>query len=99
MHLRRLLPLACRVIPLALAAALLPAQVTYDRILHADREPQNWLTYGGGYSSMRYSRLTQLNRDNVKNLQLKWVWRPRYLEKMEATPIVVDGVLYTVQNS
>jgi alcohol dehydrogenase (cytochrome c) len=86
-------------LPLALVAAFLPAQVTSDRILNADREPQNWLTYGGGYSSMRYSMLTQLNRDNVKNLQLKWVWRPRYFEKMEATPIVVDGVLYSVQNS
>jgi alcohol dehydrogenase (cytochrome c) len=78
---------------------LLPAQVTYDRILHADREPQNWLTYSGGYAGARYSLLTQLNRDNVKNLALKWVWRPRYSEKMEATPLVVDGILYTVQNS
>jgi alcohol dehydrogenase (cytochrome c) len=92
MHLHRLLPLV-------LLPAFLPAQVTYDRILHADREPQNWLTYGGGYSSMRYSLLTQINQDNVKNLQLKWVWRPKYLEKMEATPLVVDGVLFTVQNS
>ncbi len=40
---------------LALVACLLggsvSAQVTYDRILHADREPQNWLTYSGGYAS------------------------------------------------
>lgn len=79
--------------------ATVSAQVTYERILHADREPQNWLTYGGNYSSQRYSLLTQLTRDNVKNLGLKWVWRPRYLDKMEITPIVVDGVLYAVQNS
>jgi alcohol dehydrogenase (cytochrome c) len=70
-----------------------------DRILHADREPQNWLTYSGGYSSQRYSLLTQITRDNVKSLTLKWVWRPRYLDKMESTPLVVDGVLYAVQNS
>ena len=90
---------AHHLLPLALLLRLLPAQVTYDRILHADREPQNWLTYSGGYASARYSLLTQLNRDNVKNLALKWVWRPRYSEKMEATPLVVDGILYTVQNS
>jgi alcohol dehydrogenase (cytochrome c) len=88
---------------IALAFALLgvtvSAQVTYERILHADREPQNWLTYGGNYSSQRYSLLTQLTRENVKNLSLKWVWRPKYLDKMEMTPIVVDGVLYAVQNS
>ena len=90
--LRPLLVLAC-------AAAMLPAQVTSERILHADKEPQNWLTYGGGYASQRYSLLTKLNPTNAKDLKLKWVYRPKYLEKMEATPLVVDGVLYTVQNS
>src|SRR6476646_10860317 len=70
-----------------------------ERILHADREPQNWLTYSGTYASQRYRLLNQLTRDNVKDLTLKWVWRPRYLDKMESTPIVVDGVMYTVQNS
>ena len=75
------------------------AGVTSDRILHADGESQNWLTYSGGYSSQRYSLLTQITRENVKSLTLKWVWRPKYLDKMETTPLVVDGVLYTVQNS
>jgi len=84
---------------LALLAAGLSAQVSYDRILHADREPQNWLTYSGGYAGLRYANLTGIDRANVKNLQLKWLWHPRYTDKMEATPLVVDGVLYTVQNS
>ena len=75
------------------------AQVTYERLLHADREPQNWLTYGGDYGSQRYSRLTEISPENVKDLALKWVWRPRSLDKMELTPLVVDGVLYAVQNS
>ena len=70
-----------------------------ERILRADREPQNWLTYSGGYASQRFSLLGQITRENVKNLTLKWVWRPRYLDKMESTPLVVDGVLYAVQNS
>jgi alcohol dehydrogenase (cytochrome c) len=69
------------------------AQVTYDRLLHAHREPQNWLTYSGGYASHRYSQLTQINRENVKDLQLKWVYHPAYM-KMENTPLVVDGVMY-----
>jgi alcohol dehydrogenase (cytochrome c) len=86
---------------LVLAAAPAGAQVTYDRILHSDREPQNWLTYSGNYSGIRYSPLTQINRDNVKDLQLKWVYHPRYVKlgnnqsKMENTPLVVDGVMYT----
>ncbi len=81
----------------ALLSCSLQAQVTFDRLLHAGKEPQNWLTYGGTYASDRYSLLTEINRENVKNLQLKWVWRPTGTpadEKMENTPIVVNGVLY-----
>jgi len=84
---------------LIVMGASLPAQVTSDRLLNASREPQNWLTYGGGYASQRYSLLTQLNQNNAKDLKLKWVYRPKYTEKMEATPLIVDGILYTVQNS
>ncbi len=73
--------------------------VTHDRLLHPDREPQNWLTYGGSYSSQRYSLLSEITRENVRHLTMKWVWRPKYLDKMETTPLVVDGVLYTVHNS
>ncbi len=83
------------VAPILLASSL-AAQVTYDRILHSDREPQNWLTYSGGYASDRYSLLNQINRDNVEDLQLKWVYHPSHdkHEKMEVTPLVVEGVLY-----
>jgi alcohol dehydrogenase (cytochrome c) len=87
------------IVMLSLLGAVVSAQVTYERILRADREPQNWLTYSGGYSSQRYSLLTGLTRENVGALALKWVWRPRYLDKMETTPLVVDGVMYAVQNS
>jgi len=73
--------------------------VTSDRLLHPEREPQNWLTYGGSYASQRYSLLDTITRANVQQLTLKWVWRPKYLDKMETTPLVVDGVLYTVHNS
>ena len=84
---------------LCLLGGSLSAQVTYDRIRQADREPHNWLTYSGGYASQRYSLLDKITLDNVKQLTLKWVWRPRYLDKMETTPLVVDGVMYAVQNS
>src|SRR6187397_3605809 len=82
-----------------LAAATLQAQsqVTFDRILHGDREPQNWLSYSGTPMNQRYSGLTQITPANVKTLQQQWVWQARSLEKFEATPLVVDGVMYTVQ--
>ena len=47
--------------------------------------------------SQRYSPLDQITPQNVKNLELKWVFQARSLEKFEATPLVVDGIMYTVQ--
>ncbi|HEV8416170.1 MAG TPA: PQQ-dependent dehydrogenase, methanol/ethanol family [Bryobacteraceae bacterium] len=84
---------------LSLAGALsAQSPVTFDRILNADKEPQNWLSYSGTTRSQRYSLLTQITPDNVKNLELQWVFQSRSLEKYESTPLVVDGVMYTVQN-
>ena len=86
---------------LTLLAAASPAHVTHDRLVRADREPQNWLSYSGNYAGHRYSPLTEINRTNVKALQLKWSYRPLYAKntnsqnKMENTPLVVDGIVYT----
>jgi alcohol dehydrogenase (cytochrome c) len=82
---------------LLLTAISLPAQVTSDRLLKAGAEPQNWLTYSGGYAGQRHSALAQITPQNVRDLELKWVFQARSFEKFEATPLVVDGVLYTVQ--
>ena len=71
--------------------------VPFDRILRANQEPQNWLTYSGTTMSQRYSALTQITPDNAKDLTLKWVFQSKSLEKHEVTPLVVDGVMYTVQ--
>jgi alcohol dehydrogenase (cytochrome c) len=85
-----------------LAAGTLAAQqnsssVSFDRILHASQEPQNWLTYSGTTFSQRHSLLTQITPENVNKLELQWVFQARSLEKFEATPLVVNGVMYTVQ--
>ena len=73
------------------------AQVAFDRIANAEREPHNWLSYSATLDNQRYSRLDSINTQNVANLELAWVWQARSLEKFEATPLVVDGILYTVQ--
>jgi alcohol dehydrogenase (cytochrome c) len=82
---------------LALIAASVYAQVPFERILNANQEPHNWLTYSGTNMSQRHSPLTQITPQNVKNLEQQWVFQARSLEKFEATPLVVDGVMYTVQ--
>ena len=57
-----------RVLVLMLAASVtLGAQVSFDRILRATSEPQNWLTYWGNLQSHRHSPLTQVTPANVRN--------------------------------
>lgn len=83
------------------AGAATPGQAPFNRILRADQEPQNWLTYSAALNGQRYSKLTQITPANVRNLELKWVLQTRPpaepASKYEATSLVVDGVLYTVQ--
>lgn len=73
------------------------AQITFDRILDPSSEPGNWLSYSRTLDNQRHSPLDQINTTNVADLELAWVWQAKSLEKFEATPLVVDGVLYTVQ--
>jgi len=81
---------------LALVPRALIAQVTAERLRHAEREPQNWLTYSGSYDSHRYSPLRQISPLNVGRLRPAWVYqmaRPR----VETSPVVVDGVMYVTE--
>src|SRR5215472_10192707 len=89
------------VLVITIVAASLRAQVSFDRLLKANQEPQNWFTYSGTVMSQRHSQLTQITPENVKNLEPQWIFQARSGEasntKFEATPLVVDGILYTVQ--
>ena len=72
--------------------------VSFERILKANQEPHNWLTYGGSLTSQRHSELAQITPENARELELKWVFQSRSLDKHEVTPLVVNGVMYTVQS-
>jgi alcohol dehydrogenase (cytochrome c) len=89
-------PAACWLVAVALGA-----QVGFDRLLNAARESQNWLTYSGDFNGQRHSTLTSITPANVKELQLEWVLQTmspaEATQKYEASPLVVDGVMYTVQ--
>src|SRR5216117_2544250 len=63
---------------------------------------QEWPGYGGGPESMRYSSLTQINRDNVKRLQVAWTFDASdgtLGTELEVNPIVVHGVMYATTAS
>ncbi|MGJ8688897.1 MAG: PQQ-dependent dehydrogenase, methanol/ethanol family [Gammaproteobacteria bacterium] len=90
-------------IALYIAATLMSAhsvaqqEVTYERLLNSQDEPQNWLTYNGDYSGKRYSELTQINSGNVKDLELKWMLQNQVFGAWQSNPIVADGVMYITQ--
>jgi quinohemoprotein ethanol dehydrogenase len=78
------------------APAAAPAAVDEARLEAADAEPQNWFTAGRDQGGSYYSPLTAINPGNVKKLGFAWAHDLGAPQRgQEATPIVVDGVLYT----
>ncbi|MGH8217128.1 MAG: PQQ-dependent dehydrogenase, methanol/ethanol family [Steroidobacteraceae bacterium] len=78
----------------SLGQAASPANVTAERLLHAASEPSQWMTYGGTYEEQRYSRLTQLNPQNVDRLGLLWYADYDTNLSQDGTPLYIDGVIY-----
>src|ERR1700681_1194801 len=93
----------------ALAAALSVAAfaqytmtVNKDRLLNSQNEPQNWLMMNGDYGSTRYSKLSQINRENVKNLRMVWALALGGMQDVgqngpenELNPLIDNGFMYT----
>jgi len=71
------------------------ATVDGARIAAADSEPQNWLAHGRTYGEQRYSPLAQVNDGNVEKLGLAWSFPTATTRGLQASPIVVDGTMYT----
>src|SRR5262249_6024963 len=76
-------------------APSMPAGVNAKRMSTADRDGANWLSYGRTYSEQRFSPLTKITADNAKQLGLAWYADLDTNRGQEATPLVIDGVLYT----
>jgi quinohemoprotein ethanol dehydrogenase len=70
------------------------ANVTMKRLLAADENPGQWMSYGRTYSEQRYSPLAKINTQNVSQLGLAWFGDFDTRRGQESTPIIVDGTLY-----
>jgi len=68
--------------------------VTASRITDAEHEPGNWFTHGRTYSEQRFSLLKQINDTNASQLGLTWYYDLDANRGQEATPLIVDGVMY-----
>ena len=90
----------------AIAASAFAAEykmtVNKDRLVNSANEPQNWLMMNGDYGSTRYSKLGQINRDNVKSLRLVYALALRGMQDVgqngpenEVNPLIDNGFMYT----
>jgi alcohol dehydrogenase (cytochrome c) len=71
-----------------------PAQVTYQDIVAGLKDSTKWLTYSGTYDGQRHSPLTQITPENVSRLTPQWTFQTGLLGSFQATPLVIDGVIY-----
>src|SRR5437660_9398841 len=106
---RRLAVIVAAVLAGVSLATLTTSQAQYkltvnrERLLNAQNEPQNWLMMNGDYGSQRYSKLTQITRDNVKNLRLVWALALGGMQGVgqngpenEVNPLIDNGFMYTI---
>ena len=95
---KRKLPFAALLAATTFAGICLPvcaADIDTQRLVDADKNPADWLTYHGSYKSWHYSGLDQINADNVKNLKVAWAHvTPHSTRGLQTFPLVADGVLY-----
>jgi PQQ-dependent dehydrogenase (methanol/ethanol family) len=81
----------------AASAVPLSGGVSFERLVKAAAEPHNWLMYWGDYQGTHYSSLSQISTSNVNQLQMAWAFPMPGESVLEATPLVVDGVMYMAQ--
>ncbi|RWI24062.1 MAG: PQQ-dependent dehydrogenase, methanol/ethanol family [Mesorhizobium sp.] len=65
-----------------------------EELMKMSSDPKNWAMPTGDYANTRYSKLNQINKDNVKNLQVKWTMSTGVLRGHEGGPLVIGDVMY-----
>src|SRR6516165_9375748 len=81
------------------ACPAIAGEVTPERLINADKEPQNWLMNHRTYDAQRYSPLDRINKSNIANLKLAYavaIGGTSANENLQATPLAEDGYLYVV---
>lgn len=71
--------------------------VTWERLVNAESEPENWMMYSGTLDSQRYSRLDQIDTSNVTELEMKWSYQIPVIDRAETVPTVVDGIMFITE--
>ncbi len=93
-----LMLLSAQVFALPDAETIRLATTKVDTAAIATHNPDNWLGHGNDYREQRFSELKQINADNISQLGLAWSFDTEFNRGLEATPIVVDGVIFVSGN-
>ncbi len=77
-----------------------PGWIDQARLMQADQQPENWMSLGRDFKQQHFSPLKNINESNVSDLGFAWEYDAgskigRVERGLEATPIVVDGIMYT----
>src|SRR5881396_904225 len=69
-------------------------EISSQQLLDGLKNPSRWLTYSGDYSGQRHSPLTQITPSNVQQLSVQWAFQTGVPGRFEASPIIIDGMVY-----
>ncbi|MCW5619544.1 MAG: PQQ-dependent dehydrogenase, methanol/ethanol family [Burkholderiales bacterium] len=98
--------IAALIAGVGLSASVSASDVTWERLVNSEREPQNWLNHHGNLEAHRFSGLDQINKSNVGKLKVAFTWAMGGTQGggkeiivfpfagLEGTPVAEDGFLY-----
>ncbi|MFT7413839.1 MAG: PQQ-dependent dehydrogenase (methanol/ethanol family) [Methylophagaceae bacterium] len=72
----------------------LPALAFADELAEMQKNSDNWVMPSGNYNNQRYSKLKQINQDNIKDLTMAWSFSTGLLRGHESNTLVIDDTMY-----
>ncbi|HCD04532.1 MAG TPA: PQQ-dependent dehydrogenase, methanol/ethanol family, partial [Methylophaga sp.] len=61
-----------KTLSIAMMGLAAPGLVAADELIEMQKNANNWVMPAGNYANTRYSELTQITKDNVKDLKMAW---------------------------
>ena len=83
-----------KTLSIAMMALAATGVAAADEILTMQQNENNWVSAAGNYNNQRYSKLAQINKDNVKDLNMAWTFSTGVLRGHEGNALVIDGTMY-----
>ena len=83
-----------KTLSLAMMSLAVAGAAQADELLQMQQNENNWVMPAGNYANQRYSELTQINKDNVKDLNMAWSFSTGVLRGHEGNSLVIDGTMY-----